>query len=544
MLPFLRVILLASLLFSADAAAQIFRVSGTVVEHGTNRPLKDAIVTIAQVQQPQNSISYRTGEDGRFVFTQVPAGKYSLSAQKRGFPRQTFEEYQEFSTAIVTGPGLNSENIVFPLSAGGSITGTVLDDENEAVRQAQVMLFRKGVSSGLPRIVMQQQRQTGSSGEFRFPHLKPGSYFIAVQAHPWYAQNSPVQPQFSGNEQSNSDRELDVAYPLTYYSGTVDPASASAISVNEGASINVQIVLRAVRALHIEVTGIQMGPGRNFYFNFMPVTLGGYQSFAQAQLNLTNDHLQISGIAPGRYIVSPAAVAEGHPESLGPAMFDFTGDDTLDFSAFSTPPLTGHIAFEGSEPPPRHPMLFLYPAASGPPSALSIEPDGTLKQPEGSPLVPGRYQVWLQNAPGFYLKSVQVNGTAMAEGQIEIPNTGAIQLSLIAARGLTSIDGIASKDDKPVARAMVLLIPKNFARADFIRRDQSDSDGTFTLPDVPPGHYTLLAIDDGRDLLYQDASVMKPYLSQGRDLSVPLPNGSPVKVEVLVRQASSGQNSN
>ncbi len=205
MVRLLSVILATGLLFCCGVAAQTFSISGTVVEHGTNRPLKDAMVTISPVQQPQDSASFRTGEDGRFVFTHVPPGKYSLSAQKRGFPRQTFQEYQEFSTAIVVGPGLNSQNIVFPLSAGGSITGTVLDDANEPIRQAQVMLFSKGISSGAARILMQQQRQTSSSGEFRFPHLKPGSYFVAVQARPWYAQNSPVQPQSSGNEQSNSD---------------------------------------------------------------------------------------------------------------------------------------------------------------------------------------------------------------------------------------------------------------------------------------------------------------------------------------------------
>jgi hypothetical protein len=546
MLRLLRAISLIGLLLSGRAAAQTFTISGTVVEHGTSRPLKDAIVSISPVQQPQDSASCRTGEDGRFVFTPVAPGKYSLSAQKRGFPRQTFDEYQEFSTAIVAGPGLNSENIVFPLSAGGSITGTVLDDENEPIRQASVILFRKGVSSGAARVTMQEQRQSDSSGQFRFAHLKPGSYFVAVQARPWYAQNLPLQPQSSGNEQSNSDGELDVAYPLTYYSGTVDPASASAITVNEGATNNLQMLLRPVPALHIQVTGAptNAGTGPGTGLNLMSLTLGGYRWFAQAQVSVSNGQMQIAGIAPGRYIIVPVSFGEGHPESLGAAVVDFTGNDTLDFSVLAGRSLTGHITFGGTESPPRHAMLVLYPVSAGPPSIIAIDPDGTLKHSEGSPLLPGRYQLWLQNAPGLYLKSVQVNGAEVSAGQIEIPNSGAIQLSLVAAKGLTNIDGMALKEDKPLAGAMVLLIPKEFGRAELIRRDQSDSDGTFTLSDVPPGHYTLLAIDDGRDLLYQDPAVMKPYLSQGRNLTVPLPNGAPVKVEVLARQAPAGQSSN
>ena len=58
---------------------------------------------------------------------------------------------------------------------------------------------------------------------------------------------------------------------------------------------------------------------------------------------------------------------------------------------------------------------------------------------------------------------------------------------------------------------MILLLPRD-GNPDEIRRDQSDSDGTFTLPDVLPGHYTLIAIDNGHDLAYQDRAVMSKYL--------------------------------
>jgi len=45
-----------------------------------------------------------------------------------------------------------------------------------------------------------------------------------------------------------------------------------------------------------------------------------------------------------------------------------------------------------------------------------------------------------------------------------------------------------------------------------IRRDQSDSDGTFTLPQIPPGRYTALALQNGWDIDWQNAAVLKPYL--------------------------------
>jgi hypothetical protein len=82
---------------------------------------------------------------------------------------------------------------------------------------------------------------------------------------------------------------------------------------------------------------------------------------------------------------------------------------------------------------------------------------------------------------------------------------------------------------------MVLLLPRDSNHGGYIPRDQSDSDGTFTLNLVEPGRYTLVAIDDGRDLAYQDAAAVKPYLEQGQVIDVPLRGDANMKVSVQHR---------
>jgi hypothetical protein len=54
-------------------------------------------------------------------------------------------------------------------------------------------------------------------------------------------------------------------------------------------------------------------------------------------------------------------------------------------------------------------------------------------------------------------------------------------------------------------------IPKEAGTSERMRRDQSDS--TFTLSEVAPGQYTLVAIDHGHELTYEDATEIKPYLA-------------------------------
>jgi hypothetical protein len=72
----------------------------------------------------------------------------------------------------------------------------------------------------------------------------------------------------------------------------------------------------------------------------------------------------------------------------------------------------------------------------------------------------------------------------------------------------------------------------------FIRRDQSDFDGSFHLTNIMPGEYTLLAIDDGRDLAYKHEALIKPYLPSGVPLKIPREERKPLRVDVQHRKSA------
>jgi len=86
---------------------------------------------------------------------------------------------------------------------------------------------------------------------------------------------------------------------------------------------------------------------------------------------------------------------------------------------------------------------------------------------------------------------------------------------------------------KPAAGVMILLIPNESQNHPFrFRRDQSDSDGSFTLQEVLPGQYTLVAIENGWNQQWADPAVFKQWLSGGEAVQV-APNGKySVKVKV------------
>ena len=68
------------------------------------------------------------------------------------------------------------------------------------------------------------------------------------------------------------------------------------------------------------------------------------------------------------------------------------------------------------------------------------------------------------------------------------------------------------------------------ANAELFRRDQSDSDGSFSLNTVIPGEYTIVAIENGWDLNWSQPGVIAHYLPQGRKIVVPSTAQEPVRL--------------
>ena len=121
----------------------------------------------------------------------------------------------------------------------------------------------------------------------------------------------------------------------------------------------------------------------------------------------------------------------------------------------------------------------------------------------------------------------------MVGQQVEIGGSGAVRLTVTISRHLGRVDGVALRDGKPMAGAMIVLAPKDAEKNDgLIRSDQSDSDGTFSLRGVVPGRYTLLALAKGWELEWLNPEVLKPFLKAAEVVEVGADGKYQVKVKV------------
>jgi hypothetical protein len=86
---------------------------------------------------------------------------------------------------------------------------------------------------------------------------------------------------------------------------------------------------------------------------------------------------------------------------------------------------------------------------------------------------------------------------------------------------------------------MVLLVPQHpTEEPTLFRRDQSDSDGTFTLRQILPGRYTVVAIEKGWEINWHNPNVLKPYLERGEVVDVAANRRLNISVKWQPREAS------
>ena len=171
-----------------------FHIAGIIVSAQEGRPLSRARVSLQDVKNRQNQNFIITGDDGHFEFLNLPAGKYSLTGAKRGYISAAYDQHEQFSTAIVTGAGVDTESLTLRLVPTALLTGHVFDESGEPVREATVTLWRDDHSAGVSRTVSYRTDQSDDLGSFEFAPLDAGTYFVSAVAKPWYAVHPPPPP--------------------------------------------------------------------------------------------------------------------------------------------------------------------------------------------------------------------------------------------------------------------------------------------------------------------------------------------------------------
>ncbi len=468
-------------------------------------------------------------------------------ATARGYSLQYFEHHDPYATAIAVGPDLNSNSLVFRLQPDATLEGTVTDDNNDPVQYAMVRFFQRSTEQGLQKTEPVNQTQTDDQGHYHVGHLEPGTYYLAVSARPWYAQNFRNAPSYDQAGKDNASQlapqhdatNLDVTYPLTFYAGALDSAAANPLQLAPGEHVTADVSLHAVPSLHLRVhTGSAEGPGlgRMIFPRVWQRLFEGYlDSVANAPDSwVAPGVIEISGLAPGHYIIevpSSTGVSEKGSTRGWYREIDLAGDADINVSdspGFAN--VSGTVLFPAHVP--AHASIQISDAATGESFHSEINQQGEFDFKSDN-VRPGKYLISLDAAGGFSLIKIAATGAAVSGRSLDIGSGANVRISGIATQTAANVSGTAVREGEPFAGAMIVLVPQDPKNnLPLFRRDQSDSDGTFTLANVVPGQYSVLAIANGWDLEWANPAVLQPYLRNSQTIQVPAGGKLDVKVQI------------
>ena len=154
-------------------------VRGRIVDGQTGAAIARARVRLGGQGAPRPPVL--SDSQGAFAFTGLPAGVYSLTADKATYLSGSYPDRRpslraSVARALILRDDEVVDNLTVPLYHGSAISGRVLDEHGDPVEFAQVFALparSAGAGSG-PRY----GGQSNDIGEFRIGRLAPGRYVL------------------------------------------------------------------------------------------------------------------------------------------------------------------------------------------------------------------------------------------------------------------------------------------------------------------------------------------------------------------------------
>ena len=507
---------------AGQQAPSTYTISGTVVSATTGTPLAQTRVTLTDTNNSRNVASLLTGEDGRFAFRRLGPGKYSLQGSRRGYLTSGYQQHEQFWSAIVTGEELETQNLVLRLMPAAVLSGKVLDEAGEPVRGAEVKLYMEQRANGMTRVMPAGNTPTNDLGVFEFFSLSPGKYFAAVSAKPWYAVHPPSAPPGSTvSAPVLVDKPLDVAYPSTYYGGTTSSDDASPILIKGGDREEIEISLAPVESLHLLFHVPEEGQQQGFQAPALEKRAFDSVDYVPIQgVNpVSPGVMELTGVPAGKYTVRIPA-AQGQAAKFTEADIRNDGQELETNKAEPAASMKLTVELPSDEPAPTQLALALQDERGQIAAFNLVGADGRVAFDD---LAAGSYRIIAARTAE---KAYAVGRILAENGQAVGPNVNVtegaeLQLRVTLIGGVASVQGIVKRGDKPASGIMVVLIPASpESQQDLFRRDQTDSDGSFSLPNIIPGTYKVAAIEDAWDFDWSQPSALARYAQNGQPVTI------------------------
>ncbi len=511
------------------------RISGRVVAADTGRPVRRARVSLG-ASDARVGRSALSDDDGSFDFTDLPEGRYSVSATRTGFIAFSYGQRRprQAGTPLQLRAGQHVKDVEVRLPRAAAIAGRIEDEAGEPMPGTTVRVMKYQFSQGSRQLVPAGNAQTDDRGHYRVWGLEPGEYFVSavprnfdITARERALAGGRGVPPFGGRggrpastglldrpvaPPPDRDDPAQVGYAPTFFPGVSSVHEAHPVTVGLGGEA-LDVDFRVVLVKTARISGRVTGPdGSAAWAGGVMLVPESATAAGRPAGTVYNGRIEWDGaftifsVPPARYTLRVTGEASEHPQFASlPLTVD--GADLSDLLIILSPgaSVAGAVRFQGTggrpQPNPADVRVQIVPVEpQGGRGAVSsrVTKEGTF-QVEHIPA--GTHHLRVQAPRDWMLESIFDDGRDLADAALDLrPAQGLSGLELVFTDRVCELAGtLTTASGQPLTEYTVLVFSTDASlwrpQSRHISTARPDQNGRYQLRGLPPGDYFVAPID-------------------------------------------------
>jgi hypothetical protein len=546
-------------------------IEGTVTRAGSNQRIIGARVTMIRRLTPNPPAAIPpaiTDDTGKFVFSGLEDGVYSIQVQADGYMPQAYATLGATASLINVSGGRPTKDINVALTPRANISGRVRDTSAQPVINLPVQLLRYSYDNqGRRSYQTVGATTTDDRGEYRIAGVAPGRYWL-LAGKPGNGNEVPSAPDYA------------------FYPGVKEIANAVVIDLQPGMNLpSVDLTLEAkprtfkVRGKIVDSrTGQPPARARVFVAPQMPGLNATADKFIGPDVPSPNYDgrtgiFEIRDLLPGTYFVVAIVVDTPVPAQPGPVVHASgllsvnVASSDLDGLTIPVVPagtLPGRVRVEGRLPAQMtidRMIVRLVPAGANMQTSLSGMMANVLSQnPSGSVsadgafqlmnIVPGDYRIEFNiptgngaggpqyttmQAANAYIKDARLDGVDVLNAPLHFSGSAHNGLEVTLAFGSGRVEvTVTDARLQPVRAGRVVAVPERARfRTDLFRSLSTDENGRSAFPALAPGDYKIFAFESVEDNGWFDPELLARSEGQAASVHVSASATQAVSVQIV-----------
>jgi hypothetical protein len=505
-------------------------IRGRVVAADTGDPLRKVRVSLSG---PGSVPPVFTGNDGRFVFTNLPPDHYVVSARKAGYVATTFGAQRPDMPPIRI--DLEERSIVdapdLRMAKSGAVSGRIIDEFGDPIESATIQAQRVIRVEGLVRTSTIASTVTDDLGEYRLGALPAGTFVVSATL----PRKEGIRVELAANGVPAT--VITGGLPTrTYYPGVTSLTQAQIIVVRSGeerTSTDFTAAFGHLARVSVSFFDPKGDPAQSTAF-LLNESAGGAVGVGLPMIGDKVTTLLEAG--------DWSLFARGS-SGVGTARFSVGSDDiAVTVTVSKGARVTGRVVGDG-RPLPRFPGLDIQPfpaggLASGPGgcgAGARSSADGTF---ELTDLVgPCELRVRSGAPRGWAVKAILYQGRNILGRRIDFKAGDLLSgVQIVLTDRPSELSGaVVDPEGKRLSDYSVLAIPSD--PADFsaarVRWARPNQNGRFAIEGLVAGEYVVVAVDDVDETQWLNADYLGRFRPRATRVTIGDSEKKTVELEVV-----------